>query len=72
MPGMVAAPLAAAGDGDTDSWDAGVFGWLGLAFLPCQPPGGVFAGISCLGLEAIGLRDRRGVWVIKREAESGT
>jgi hypothetical protein len=27
MAGMVAAPLAAAAGGDTDGWDAGVFGW---------------------------------------------
>ena len=72
MPGAVAALLAAVIGGDPDSWDAGVFGWLSLSFLPCTPPRGVSGGMPCLGLQVVGLSDRRGVWVIEREAERRT
>jgi hypothetical protein len=72
VPGAVAAVLAAVIGGDPASWDAGVFGWLGLPSLPCKPARGVSGGMLCLGLEVVGLCDRRGVWVIEREAERRT
>ena len=68
MPGAVAALLAAVTGGAPDCWDAGVFGWLGLSFLPRKPPRGVSGGMPCPGLQVVGLSDRRGVWAIEREA----
>lgn len=72
MPGAVAALLAAVTGGDPASWDAGVFGWLGSPFLPCKPPCGVSGGMPYLGLQVVGLSDRRDVWVIGREAKHRT
>ena len=72
MPGAVAALLATVIGGDPDSWDAGVFGWLGLPFLPCKPPRGVPGAMPCLGLQVVGLSDQRGVWVIEYEAKGRT
>jgi hypothetical protein len=72
VPGAVAALLAAVIGGDPDSWDAGTFGWLGLPFLRCEPPRGMSGGMLCLGLQVAGGSDRRGVWVIEREAKRGT
>jgi hypothetical protein len=72
MPGAVAALLATVVGGDPDSWDAGVFGWLGLRFPLWKPPSGVSGRMPCLGLQVVGLGDRRGGWVIEREAERRT
>src|SRR6185437_2660665 len=48
MPGAVAALLATVVGGDPDSWDAGVFGWLGLRFPLWKPPSGVSGRMPCL------------------------
>jgi hypothetical protein len=71
MPGAVAA-LAVVAEGDPERWNAGVFGWLGLPFLPCKPLPDVPGGMPCPGLLVVGLSDRRGFWVIEREAERRT